>query len=307
MVTDTIGESSYTAGLEVYRGISNGELLRLTRWCDVFIHSNISLRNTWPLLIYRRPWIVIHHSRIEKVDGDSTLTSRIKHWFTRFATNLSVSKFMADNLQSPATVLQNPYADDVFRVQPGIARDRDFITVGRLNEDKGFQVTIDALYRLHQRGFTKTRMTIVGEGPYHDQLVALTQKRGLQDFIEFTGVKLPDDLAQIFNRHKILIVPSLTTETFGLVAVEGMACGCLVVGSDVGSLKQTIGPCGLTFKAGDIEALADILQAQLEHPETKEPYLQAAPGHLAQFIRARIIPSYADCIQQALARWKGQA
>jgi glycosyltransferase involved in cell wall biosynthesis len=307
IVTDTKENSSYAVDLEVHRNISTGEYLRLLRWCDVFVHSNISLRNAWPLLIYRRPWIIIHHTRIEAIEGEHTLASRVKQEATRFSTNLTVSQFMADNLHSPSIIVKNPYADDVFRVQPDTVRDRELIVVGRFLEDKGFQVAIEALHRLRQRGFIKTRMTVVGDGPYRAQLDALARKKDLQSVIEFTGIKPPEELAQLFNRHKILIVPSLTPETFGLVAVEGMACGCLVIGSDVGSLKETIGPCGLTFKAGDADALANLMQTQLEHPEAKEPYIQAAPAYLAQFERARIIPSIAKCIEKAVADWKGKA
>jgi len=307
VITDTKGVSLDTEGIEVHRGISTREYLQHVRWCDVFIHSNVSLRNAWALLLYRRPWVIIHHTRIEAIEGEHALTSRLKQWATRFATNLSVSKFMADNLHSPSIVVKNPYADDVFRAQPEAVRDQDLIVVGRFLDDKGFQVAIEALDRLRQRGFTKTRMTMVGDGPYRAQLDELTRKKGLQSVVEFTGIKASKELSQIFNRHKILIVPSLTPETFGLVAVEGMASGCLVIGSDVGSLKETIGPGGLAFKAGDAEGLANLLQTHLEHPEAQAPYIKAAASHLGQFERARIIPSIAGCIEQALANWKGKA
>jgi len=306
ITTDTQGDSPYTEGLEVHRGISAGEYLKLVKWCDVCIHSNISLRNAWALQIYRRPWVIIHHTRIEAIEGEHTLASRMKQWAARFATNLTVSKFMADNLQTPSTIIKNPYADDIFRVQSTAPRDQDLIMVGRFLDDKGFQVAIEALDRLRQRGFAKTTMTIVGDGPYREQLDALTRRKGLQSVVQFTGIKAARELSQLFNRHKILIVPSLTPETFGLVAVEGMACGCLVIGSDVGSLKDTIGPCGLTFTAGDSEGLANLLQDHLEHPEAREPYIKAAASHLAQFERARIIPPIAQCIEKAVADWKGR-
>lgn len=305
VATETEGDSPYTAGLEVHRKPSHLEFLRLVGWCDILIHSNISLRNVWPLLIRRRPWIIIHHTYINAMDDPRT--SRLKQWVTRFASNVAVSEFMAGGLQAPSVVLENPYADDVFRIQPGVSRDLDIIMVGRLHVDKGFQVAIEALHRLHQRGYVKTRMTLVGEGPYLDELVALTKKLELQDAVEFTGIKSPEELARTFNRHQVLIVPSLTPETFGLVAIEGMACGCLVVASDVGSLKGTIGPAGVTFPAGDVDALTKLLQIHLDRPEAKAAYIKAAPEHLAQYERARIIPPYAAYIEETLARWKGRA
>ena len=177
VVTDVGGESPYSMDFPVYRRVPAGQLLGLVRWCDVFIQCNISLRHAWPLLIHRRPWIIIHHTRLEP-NGRHTLVSRVKQWTTRFATNVAVSKFMADHLRSPSVVLKNPYADDVFRPEPGIARTQNLIVVGRLIDDKGFQVAIDALYRLHHRGYTQLKMTIVGDGPYYKELVTLTKKGG---------------------------------------------------------------------------------------------------------------------------------
>jgi glycosyltransferase involved in cell wall biosynthesis len=304
IVTDTKEYAPQLEGIEVHRDISRSKYLQLVGWCDIFIHSNISLRNVWPLLIHRKPWVIIHHTRIEAVEGEYSLVSRIKQWVIRYATNLSVSKFMADNLHYPSIVVKNPYGDDTFRVESGAVQDRELIVVGRFLKDKGFQVAIEALAKLRQRGFANTKMTMVGDGPYREELDDLTRRRGLQSAIKFTGIKPPQELAQLFNRHKILIVPSLTPETFGLVAVEGVACGCFVIGSDVGSLKDTIGPCGVTFKAGDADSLANLVQSHLEHPEAQKPYAQAAATHLSQFERAKIIPFIADCLEDALAKWK---
>jgi glycogen(starch) synthase len=301
VITDTSEGPSSVDGIEVYRGPSISEYLRLVKWCDIFVHSNISLRNAWPLLVYKRPWVVIHHTRIEAVEGEHTISSRVKQWIAKIPINLTVSKFMSDSLNTPSTVIKNPYADNVYRVDPGVDRNRDLIAVGRFLNDKGFQVAIEALHKLRQRGFTNTRLTLVGDGPYREQLDALTKKLNLQSAVDFTGIKGPEELVKIFNRHKILIVPSLIPETFGLVAIEGMASGCLVIGSNVGSLKQTIGPGGLTFKSGDVDELANYLQTHLEHPEAKEPYLQAAAPHLVQFERALIIPPIADCLEQIVA------
>ncbi len=306
VITDTEGDSPYTRDLDVHRRPGTREFLGLMRWCDVYVQSNISLRNLWPLLIYWRPWIIVHHTRYETDVGPPTFLSKVKQACSSFATNLTVSQYMADHLRSPSVVVKNPYADDVFHPLPGVVRQRDLLVVGRLNEDKGFQIAIEALYRLHQRGRSDVRMTLVGEGPHRDALQALALRRSLEGAIDFTGVKQPEDLARAFNAHRILIVPSLTSETFGLVAVEGMACGCLVVGSDLGGLRETIGPCGLTFPAGDVVALTGLIERLLEHPEALDPYLQAAPQHLAQFYRGTIIPSYADFFRQTLRRWKGE-
>ncbi len=51
------------------------------------------------------------------------------------------------------------------------------------------------------------------------------------------------------------------------MALEGIACGCVVVGSEGGGLKDAIGPCGDTFRNGDAADLARVLGHRLRHPE----------------------------------------
>ena len=53
------------------------ELLRWTRWCDVFHQANVSLRGLWPLLLVRRPWVVSHHSWYCRSDGRITWKDRL--------------------------------------------------------------------------------------------------------------------------------------------------------------------------------------------------------------------------------------
>ena len=75
-------------------------------------------------------------------------------------------------------------------------------------------------------------------------------------------------------------MPSRWAEPFGIVALEGIACGCVVVGSEKGGLKEAIGPCGLTFENGNVRALADQLKRSLNDPNSQ---MQQAAEHLAKF------------------------
>ena len=69
----------------------------------------------------------------------------------------------------------------------------------------------------------------------------------LAENVSFVGPKSGDGLAEILNQHQILVVPSRWAEPFGIVAVEGIACGCVVVGSVAGGLPEAIGGCGVNF------------------------------------------------------------
>jgi len=87
---------------------------------------------------------------------------------------------------------------------------------------------------------------------------------------------------QRLNEARILVVPSLWNEPFGIVALEGIACGLAVVGSAGGGLPEAIGPCGLTFPNGDAAALAARLAELLRRPGRIGELLAAAPAHLAR-------------------------
>jgi len=119
--------------------------------------------------------------------------------------------------------------------------------------------------------------------------------------VTFAGAQTGADLARTFNAHRILVVPSRYEEPFGVVALEGIACGCLVVGSGGGGLPEAIGPCGLTFPNGDAKALADILEKLLRMPSERDRFLSAAAAHLANFQPRVIADRYLDLFQSKLA------
>ena len=106
-------------------------------------------------------------------------------------------------------------------------------------------------------------LTIVGEGPESGPLRDLVKQSNLEKQIVFLGNKDAIKLAELLRRHRILIVPSRWKEPFGIVALEGIACGCVVVGSGGGGLSEAIGPCGLLFQNDDLGKLADQLQKLL--------------------------------------------
>ena len=66
------------------------------------------------------------------------------------------------------------------------------------------------------------------------------------------------------------------------MAVEGIACGCVAVGTSGGGLPGAIGPCGVTVGNGDVSALAAAIERLMEAPGAAEAYREAAAAHVAQ-------------------------
>lgn len=308
VVTTTPGsEEVVDHPYRVVRCPSPAELLHWTRWCEVFFQANVSLRGLWPLLLVRRPWVVSHHSWYCRPDGRIVWRDRLKRYLLRYAAaSLAVSQAMAQDLGGSTVTIQNPYRDKLFRVLPGVRRTGDLLFLGRLVSDKGVDVLLSALSILAREGFDP-RLTIVGEGPEAPRLQAHAEALDLTDRIEFLGKRQGPELVEILNRHRLMIVPSRYNEPFGIVALEGIACGCVVVGSKGGGLTEAIGLCGRTFDNGDAQDLASVLAELLQHPEGDGAYLQHAEEHLARHRSGTVAVAHLRVFAEVIGRAKSGA
>jgi glycosyltransferase involved in cell wall biosynthesis len=278
------------------------------RWCEVFLQQNVSLRGLWPLLFVRRPWAVSHHSWYCRSDGRIAWQDRLKRRLLRHAAvSIAVSRAVAADLATPATpatpaiIIGNPYRDALFRLLPGVERSQQLAFVGRLVSDKGVDVLLDALALLAVRGLAP-RLTVIGDGPEAPRLREQAARLGLSERVELVGTKTGEELVQLLNEHRILVVPSRYNEPFGIVALEGIACGCLVVGSAGGGLAEAIGPCGFTFANGDAAALADLLERLLRDPAAGRDRLAHAEAHLARHRARTVAAAYLAALVEGVRR-----
>ena len=172
-----------------------------------------------------------------------------------------------------------------------MGRDLDIVFVGRLVSDKGSSDLIEALGQLGQTGF-RPRLSLVGDGPERTAILTRVGELGLGPQVTFTGIKRGSDLARFVARHRVMAVPSRWAEPFGIVALEGIACGCVVVGTDLGGLPEAIGRCGITVPNADISAMARALRSLLEDDGLRANYRSFAPVHLARHSRSEVARSY---------------
>ncbi len=287
VVTQTPGDGTFP--YEVVRRPGFSRMWALVEWCDVFLQNNISLRTIWPALLQKRPLFITHQTWLRPPGQGPSLAESLKRIVSRRGTNVSISNAIARDLAVPSQVIANPFDDRIFADLKG-TRDRDLVFVGRLVSDKGADVLLTALKELREAGQIY-RLTIVGDGPERGNLLALAKSGGIENQIDFVGAKRAPELATILNEHKILVVPSRWPEPFGIVAPEGIASGCVVIGSSQGGLPEAIGPCGVTFPNGDVSALAREITA-LMNDDRRRQLLEAAPAHLARFRRAAVAEGY---------------
>jgi glycosyltransferase involved in cell wall biosynthesis len=302
VVTTTPSDEPDRYPFRVVRRPGWRELLTLAREHDIFFQANVSLRGLWPLLFVRRPWVVSHHSWYTRTDGHVAWQDRLKRWLLRYAAaSIAVSQAMADDLRPVRSiVIGNPYCDDIFRAHPEILRTKDLVAVGRLVSDKGFFLLLEALAILEREEGLAPRLTLIGEGPERSRLTAQAEALGLSERIEITGTLSHAEISRRMAEHRFLVAPSFYNEPFGLVALEGIACGCAVIGSAGGGLPDAIGPCGRTFPNGDLRALARVLAELLRSDGARERLLDHAVEHLASHTREYVARRYFDILANAL-------
>jgi D-inositol-3-phosphate glycosyltransferase len=132
--------------------------------------------------------------------------------------------------------------------------------VGRFAPSKGVDRLLGAMAYL--RNLQRVRLLIVGGDGHHapevQNLRSLSRELGIQDSVTFVGRIEHEDLPRYYNAADILAMPS-RYESFGLVALESLACGTPVVATPVGAVGQIIreGETGHVLENGSPRLLAD--------------------------------------------------
>ncbi|AJS58068.1 N-acetyl-alpha-D-glucosaminyl L-malate synthase BshA [Paenibacillus sp. IHBB 10380] len=100
-----------------------------------------------------------------------------------------------------------------------------------------------------------SKLLFVGEGPELPKIQCKINELGLQDKVHFLGKQ--DEIAQVISLADVLLLPS-AKESFGLVALEAMACGVPTVGSQAGGIPELVihGETGFLAPIGDVDQMA---------------------------------------------------
>jgi glycosyltransferase involved in cell wall biosynthesis len=291
---------------EIIRKPDNKRLIREHRWADVVFENNPCLRMVWPALFTGRPSVVALQTWLSRPDGKQNLQDRLKRaWLNRADSVIAISKAVRERCFPPATLIHNPYRENDFRIIPGIEKTEDFIFLGRLVSDKGADIAIHAMELLigqenwNMPDGSRRSLTIIGDGPERSKLETLVKEKNLKEYIHFTGSLRGEELVKCLNRHRFLLVPSIWEEPFGIVALEGMACGCIPIVSDGGGLPDAVGKAGLIFRRGDVNDLFMRIQELLSNPGLVQELMNAAKEHLAEHQTKVITRKYLDIIEAA--------
>lgn len=296
VVTHTEGDQAHGA-YEVLRRPSMGTLYALARRSDVVWQNNISLNMLPALLAARKPVVITHQTWITRNDGSRGWQDRLKRALLPFVQNVAISKAIAAAIRCEPVVIGNPFEPGEFKDLGSEFRTKDIVFVGRLVSAKGCDLELRSLAMLKAEGL-QLSFSVIGDGPEAPALKQLTAELGLSEQVAFLGA-IREGRGREVAKHKIMVVPSIWAEPFGVVALEGIAAGCAVVASSGGGLPDAVGPCGLTFPNGDAKALAEAVKELLTNPARREKLLVERDRHLAQFRPETVAKRYMEVFESA--------
>jgi D-inositol-3-phosphate glycosyltransferase len=203
-----------------------------------------------------------------------------------------------------------PIAPDEAKEYIGIPPDnRMLLYVGRVEPLKGIDTLIRAIALMRAKGLLDRHrlcLSIIGGDPDPDseaantemvRLKELREDNALEDFITFLGRRSQDTLPYYYSASEAVVMPS-HYESFGLVALEAMACGTPVVASEVGGLAFLIQDevTGYHVPVGEPEALCDRLSLLLDdrelHLRMSKEAVQFAQEYAWKEIAGRIVEIY---------------
>jgi D-inositol-3-phosphate glycosyltransferase len=207
--------------------------------------------------------------------------------------------------------LFHPHPVAEVRSQIGLPTDAQMILfVGRIERLKGLETLLRAAALLQQRGFLSPAcpcVMVIGGDPDNPQeemrhLQELRDSLSITNVVTFLGRRPQTELPLYYSSAQAVVMPS-QYESFGMVALEAMACGTPVVASGVGGLLYLVrdGRTGFHIPDSDPAALADKLQRLLSDERLRQELGRHAASVARSYSWERITDQMLTLYESVLA------
>lgn len=173
------------------------------------------------------------------------------------------------------------------------------VHVSNFRPVKNTKQVVDVFHRLN--GASNVKLLLVGDGPERVPTERKARELGVYDDIRFLGKQ--DPIEEILSIADVFLMPS-GSETFGLAALEAMACEVPVVASDVGGLPELIvhGETGFLCPLDDVEELTECTHKLLTDETLHDEMAAAARKRAVEtFDIDRVVPRYEDYYERVRA------
>jgi N-acetyl-alpha-D-glucosaminyl L-malate synthase BshA len=248
-----------------------------------------------------RSYLPITRFAIEESDGVTSISQYLK--------DKTLAEFQIKN---PIEVIPNFVNCDVYkplddreaaRAKHASADEKILIHLSNFRPVKRVTDVVKVFAKIVER--VPARLLLVGDGPDRSSAEWLAHNLGIQDRVTFLGKQ--ESVNELLPLADLMLMPS-ELESFGLAALEAMACRVPTIGTRVGGVPELIddGVTGRLFPVGDTDAMANAAVELLTDPARLEEMGRAGRASAqARYCSSRIIPLYEKYYEEVLARAAG--
>ena len=167
--------------------------------------------------------------------------------------------------------------------------------IGSFYRFEGLDLLVKAVAKIE-----KVKLILVGDGEKYEELKKLVSELNLPSKVILTGRILHNEVKKYYSLMDIMVYPRLSEKITELVTplkpLEAMALGKIVIGSDVGGIKEIIGEGenagGVLFKAGSVDSLIDKLKLIISNPDLRSKLRKKAYQRAKERNWSKVIHNY---------------
>ena len=246
-----------------------------------------------------RSYLPITRFGIEQSDGVTAISSHLRER-TREAFNIQGEIEVIRNFVNCDVYVRVPEKIAAMRPRFAAPNEKLLVHLSNFRPVKRVLAVVEVFAKV--AAALPARLMLIGDGPDRSSAEYLAMKLGVADRCHFLGKQ--DNVNELLPLADLMLMPS-EMESFGLAALEAMACSVPTIATRVGGVPELIDDSsnGLLFPVGDTDAMAAAAIALLNDPARLEA-MAAAARRTAQdrFCATRIIPLYEAYYERVLAR-----
>lgn len=163
---------------------------------------------------------------------------------------------------------------------------------------------VEVVARIRELGGPPLLLVMCGDGPERADAQTLAERLGVADCVNFVGKKPQSDILEYLSVADLFLLPS-QSESFGLSALEAMACEVPVVATRVGGVPEVVeeGGCGYLLEVGDVNGMAEAAIRVLSDDKERERLgKRGREIAVSRFATEKIIPQYEALYREVVSR-----